>query len=65
MSVSSGFHFQTFLEKTIKITQNPGSSKGFGFHVSGGKENAMPIVVHKVTLGNARYVLLELTVFRV
>ena len=48
---------QNVIEKTIKITQNAGSNKGFGFDVRGGKENQLPITVHKVSLGMCNYAM--------
>ena len=43
--------FQKCVEKTIKISQNPNNSKGFGFFIAGGSEKREPVTVQKVSLG--------------
>ncbi|XP_069131087.1 LIM domain only protein 7-like isoform X3 [Argopecten irradians] len=41
------------VEKTIKISQKPNNTKGFGFTISGGVDRREPITVQKVSLGSA------------
>ncbi|KAL3879206.1 hypothetical protein ACJMK2_031514 [Sinanodonta woodiana] len=42
-----------FIEKTVKMSQKPNHSRGFGFAISGGSDLKQPLTVHKVSLGGA------------